>query len=774
MKKLLIYISLVFALSNNLFAKDSEVTDKSLYNQIVYYFNNGIYDSSISLINQIKQEFPSSTLLEECDFIYGKCLYYQKKYNKALTCFYDICQNKESPFFYDSVLFSARSYFLMQKFNEAIPLYEFIISNGNVYQKNDYVESLKKLVICYNNTGNKSKTEKLLAKINKEELGLETFEQLENINNSVLADYYQAKKMVDDSNVAEGLKVLNQIKTEVEVSEDVSLKDAYYALLIRCYALTQNWALIPECYNKINQKNNNIIYFTAHAHFYLKNYDKVIELLENKSYLQELYKFSLAIQSFKAGDYSKSLKVSQSLKDPLSNYLCGLNHINLKNWKKAISSFDLYLKSNPKNKYLSLFYKGYAEFLLTQNKQSLASFNQFINDFSENNYDNKYLKFAYEYSIRNAMNLDQKETVFKYADLLMLNAKSEVEKYNTAIFVAEIYSDYSEYQKAIDILIPFTKNASEDKVSVIYALANLYERNEDFDNAHNLYNSIYKKYPKNAYGPLALYRQAQVYFATKDYKNAENCFYKFIYDYPNDENLVAAMYYCSECYLQNDKKQNALMMCNSIITNYQNSTYEYAAYNTMLSLYYHFENYGEALNIANILIKKYPSQVYDDGVVEKQKELSKIVAGADKEIAKKYGEYSKLGKNSIKGRIVGTELVTLYANNNQSEESFLLATQLIPLQSDEKETFYKAQNLENVAAYYKNKTEYKKAAEFYLQATEAYRITDKIKPAETLYICVECFSLAKMRGDAEETAKLLIELYPETKYAKNVKMLIKN
>ena len=51
MKRLLIYISLVFALSNNLFAKESEVTDKSLYNQIVYYFNNGIYDSSISFIN---------------------------------------------------------------------------------------------------------------------------------------------------------------------------------------------------------------------------------------------------------------------------------------------------------------------------------------------------------------------------------------------------------------------------------------------------------------------------------------------------------------------------------------------------------------------------------------------------------------------------------------------------------------------------------------------------------------------------------------------------
>ena len=54
-------------------------------------------------------------------------------------------------------------------------------------------------------------------------------------------------------------------------------------------------------------------------------------------------------------------------------------------------------------------------------------------------------------------------------------------------------------------------------------------------------------------------------------------------------------------------------------------------------------------------------------------------------------------------------------------------------------------------------------------ATEFYRITDQIKPAETLYLGVECFSLAKMHADAEETAKLLIKLYPETKYAKKRK-----
>ena len=69
----------------------------------------------------------------------------------SLYCFFSVCKNIDNLYYNQSILYSARSFFMMQEFNEAIPLYEFIVLNGNNFSKNDYVESLKKLFICYNN-----------------------------------------------------------------------------------------------------------------------------------------------------------------------------------------------------------------------------------------------------------------------------------------------------------------------------------------------------------------------------------------------------------------------------------------------------------------------------------------------------------------------------------------------------------------------------------------------------------------------------------------------
>lgn len=775
MKKIFIIV-LTFVLCSVVYAKEADSTDRSVYNQIVYMYSNGFYDSSIHLINQLKEEFPNSSLIEECEFIKGQCLYYQKKYNQALKCFFSVCKNIDNLYYNQSILYSARSFFMMQEFNEAIPLYEFIVLNGNNFSKNDYVESLKKLFICYNNTGNKSKTENLVKKINKDDFGLETYNQLLELKDSVLADYYLAKKMLEENKIDDCIKILSKIEHDVEKSNNQSFKDSYYALLIRCYAIKEKWDLIPSAFDKIVQKNNNVIYFAAYAYYNTKNYAKVITLLENKTYLQDMYKISVALESFKNQDYEKSLRFSQTIKNAYAEYLSGLNYINLKNWKKAILHFESFLKTNPKNEYLARFYKGYAEFLLNQSEKSLKTFEQYLDNSKNNKLINrKYEQLAYEYSLRNAINLKNHQKIMKLADELLSISTSEKEKQALTIFVAEIYSDFSDYVNAIKLLQPYEKEFSEKNLNALYTLATIYEKNEDFENAHRLYSSIYKKFSKDNYGIQSLFRQAQLYYSNKDFKNAEDCFYEFIYKYPNDENLVSAMYYCSECYLKNGKKQNALMMCNTIVSSFPYSAYDYASYKNLVSIYYDLNDYSSALETTNILIKKYPAQVGADGIIEKQKELTKIVAGTDKEIAKKYAEYSKIGNNSVKGRILGTELVSLYMKNNfESEEGFELASDLVLLQTSEKETFYKAQNYENIAHYYMSKQNYKNAAESFLQATEFYRITDKTKPAETLYLCVECFNFAKMYSDAEETAKVLINLYPDTDYAKNVKKLLKN
>lgn len=776
MKKIFVLVLSLFILCNFGFAKENEVTEKSLYNQVVYAFNNGIYDSSIQFINQLAQKFPSSELLSECEFIKGQCFYYQKKYNQALECFYKVSQNTENHYYYESILYAARCYFLIQEFEKAITLYEFIISNGNNYAKNDYVESLKKLFICYNNTGNKKKTEKLLSKFNEDDFGAETYKELLEINDSVLAEYYLAKKLLENGELKESFEILQRIESKVKSSDNQNLQDSYYALLIRYFAMTENWKEILPAFENIIQKNDNVIYFAALANFNLSKYNSVIKLLENKSYLQDLYKISLAIESFYQKDFSKSLKISQSVKNDYADYLSGLNCINLKNWKKAISYFESFLKKNPNDEYLAMFYKGYAEFSINLCENSLASFDDYLNNVNRKKIINsKYEKLAYQYSIRNAINLQNKEKVIELSEKLLDLTKDYNEKEKMAIFVAEIYSDFADYQKAINVLQPYTKDFSEKNMNAIFTLAKLYENNKDYSQAHSVYTSIYTKFPKNEYAPQALFQQAHLYYSLKEYDKAEDCFYDFIYKFPNDENLPAAMYYCSDCYLKNGKKQNALMMCNAIVKSYPDCTYEYASYKNLVFILYDLQDYGAALETANLLIKKYPEQVVSDGIVEKQKELNKIVSGTDKEIAKKYAEYTKVGNNSVKGRILGTELVALYMkNNSESQEAFNLANELVKLQTSDSETYYKAQNYENLAHYYKNKNEYKNAADMFLQATEFYRVTDKIKPAETLYLGTECFNLAGMFSDAEETAQLLINLYPNTEYAKNVKKLQKN
>lgn len=776
MKKILVLVLSLFVLCNFGFAKENEVTEKSLYNKVVYAFNNGIYDSSIQFINQLAQKFPSSELLSECEFIKGQCFYYQKKYNQALECFYKVSQNTENHYYYESILYAARCYFLIQEFEKAITLYEFIISNGNNYAKNDYVESLKKLFICYNNTGNKKKTEKLLSKFNEDDFGAETYKELLEINDSVLAEYYLAKKLLENGELKESFEILQRIESKVKSSDNQNLQDSYYALLIRYFAMTENWKEILPAFEKIVQKNDNVIYFAALANFNLSKYNSVIKLLENKTYLQDLYKISLAIESFYQKDFSKSLKISQSVKNDYADYLSGLNCINLKNWKKAISYFESFLKKNPNDEYLAMFYKGYAEFSISLCENSLASFDDYLNNVNRKKIINsKYEKLAYQYSIRNAINLQNKEKVIELSEKLLDLTKDYNEKVKMAIFVAEIYSDFADYQKAINVLQPYTKDFSEKNMNAIFTLAKLYENNKDYSKAHSVYTSIYTKFPKNEYAPQALFQQAHLYYSLKEYDKAEDCFYDFIYKFPNDENLPAAMYYCSDCYLKNGKKQNALMMCNTIVKSYPDCTYEYASYKNLVFILYDLQDYGAALETANLLIKKYPEQVVSDGIVEKQKELNKIVSGTDKEIAKKYAEYTKVGNNSVKGRILGTELVALYMkNNSESQEAFNLANELVKLQTSDSETYYKAQNYENLAHYYKNKNEYKNAADMFLQATEFYRVTDKIKPAETLYLGTECFNLAGMFSDAEETAQLLINLYPNTEYAKNVKKLQKN
>ena len=95
--------------------------------------------------------------------------------------------------------------------------------------------------------------------------------------------------------------------------------------------------------------------------------------------------------------------------------------------------------------------------------------------------------------------------------------------------------------------------------------------------------------------------------------------------------------------------------------------------------------------------------------------------------------------------------------------------ELLPKQTAADERKYAAENAEFIADYYRKDSQNKKAAEIYLKAAEYYRgLDNSSRAAASLYGAAEAFMADGLEGDARETAKLLKELYPESRQAERV------
>lgn len=790
MKKLkfLVVIVLFFAGGSLCFAKDVKQSDSQLYNEIVYTFNTGFYSGAIEKIEQLNKNFPDSEFCEDSEFIKGQSLYYLKRYSKALNVFYSICKNADSEYYSKSVLYAGRSYFQMQDFSKAIPLFEYIVTHGSQYEKSDYVESLQKLFVSYNNTGNKDKTQHLLNNFSEEDFGPELYEELKSEPDSIHADFYKAKKLCEEKNYTEAEQVLIMLLAN-RARKPEKFEDACYALLIRCYAMDGQWNKISDCYKKIQEPNNNVIYFAAFASYFTGDFDSVVELLKGKIYLRDLYNVSLAKILFKQKKYDESLKVSSTLKMPEAMYLSGLNCINLKNWKKAKNYFENYLKTEPADLFMCWFYKGYAEYCSGDFQAAYNSLSCFLNDAKLSDYQ-KYERKACEFALYSGVNSGSKEKVYSVLDRILALVGNEKQKQADVMLACGLYSDFGDYDKAIAILEPYSKKSDLFSLTAVYNMGLIREKQADYTGALSLYEFLYSQKSDSKEGENALYRAAQINFNSKNYQTAEELFNRYVYQYTSGENTEAALFYCGESLIYNDKLERALMMTRMLIQKYPDSAYSYGAYRNLLKIYYELEQYSEAYDASIYLTKNYPAQVNSDGIIEKQRELKKLLSGADKEIAKKYAEYVKYGIASVKGRIAGTELVQLYMKSETTrKEAYNLAIELVENQN-EAEAFYAAQNMEAIARCLQINKEYAKAAERYLKAAELYRtgydetenvisgVDDEgsgtVKPAQMLYAAVECFIGDDLFADADETAKLLVQLYPNTKQAQRVETLLKN
>ena len=208
MKKIL-FVFVFFIAEICAFAADMAASDAQLYNEVKQTFENGFYPGTVSAANQLQSTYPESSFTHNalaykgealinmesydeavqtlesavsymhsgsvefirCTYLLGRAYYQKEEYSTALEKFYLACRlcltNDSLECYAPSVLYSGRVFYRLEKYGEAVPLFEYVVSNGKKYTSAEYIESLQKLFVSYNKSGKAGKTAVLFEKLNQ-------------------------------------------------------------------------------------------------------------------------------------------------------------------------------------------------------------------------------------------------------------------------------------------------------------------------------------------------------------------------------------------------------------------------------------------------------------------------------------------------------------------------------------------------------------------------------------------------------------------------------
>ena len=175
-------------------------------------------------------------------------------------------------------------------------------------------------------------------------------------------------------------------------------------------------------------------------------------------------------------------------------------------------------------------------------------------------------------------------------------------------------------------------------------------------------------------------------------------------------------------------------------------------------------------------MEKFPEQASQDNIGTKIKELEQIASGTDHRIAEKLSLYEQNGKSStLEGRKLGSEIVMLYGENSFTQDlAYEMGKEIVSNIKSEEEYPYMAGVVEFLGDYSRKSLLNKEAADYYLLAATYYRSSNNTsKAASVLYAAAESFVAAGQKGDAQQVANLLKELYPETNYATLVEKIVR-
>lgn len=605
-------------------------------------------------------------------------------------------------------------------------------------------------------------------------------------------------------------KAKNQLaeaqKIQAEMENPKYLRD-YNSLLAKYSAYSENWSDVKKYAPLGNPENERTKFYLALADFKTGDYssaEKLMEPLKSGLYAlslahgQKLKEAASVYQNFELDgkitpqerlDYSKVLILSgryresqiQAAKSGLNEgkYILGLAQFNTRSWPYAEKSFAEFLKNADKKNpgqameiSYAMFYQGYSQYRQGKTNEAFGILNSFVSQYPSH----ELLWNAQMTAANAAVQMEKYSDAAKMAEKAVESAATTENKEDSVLLLAEILTDSGEFNRAVEILSPYSQKKTDFGMKSLYQLGQIYEKKKDFDSADKKYQEVFNKFSGKELAEEALYRRGEIFYGIQDFKAALERFSEYKNKCKNGKFTEAAWYYTADCMEKTGNSSGAILQNQALIKRFPESTYVYNSAKNLVLLYRAEGKYSDALENANFLLEKYNSQAKADGIPEIAAQLKKLASGKNEAVVQKETEYKNAGGNSTpEGRKLGTELALLYAENSDTTlEATRLSEQILPLQEKNNlngsESLYIAQNAEILGNAYKSQRKTKLSAEMFLKSAKFYRICGKDEnSAGAMYGAYDAFLAAGMKSDANATADQLKKLYPASRQAKNVK-----
>ena len=609
----------------------------------------------------------------------GKAYYYGKDYISALNSFYTACdvENREEKkeYYHSSLFFSGRIYFFMELYDKAVPLFEYVIANGEYYSRPEYDESLQKLCFAYNSLGMYDKTISLYSKLEPQSFNQSVYSAL----TIYAADAYEKKGQVqkayedlnsnDNEDFAEMLAAfrlnlgvaaygkkdydgaLNYLKLAQETSSQDVLLNAYiYEQKIELdrngagaveavrQSLVENesrftQSQVPGALDSYNALMMRCVAFAGgDAAEVLAIYRKISEprpkdafvvctALSKKDTVQaEQIIAPFARNTDCARLYAGLLAQNGKYAAAAEQYSALYKKNLLGNAEKIEYAKVLYRQKKWKeardtalsaNHTVSAYLAGLCEFNLTNYKTASEYLTRYVNLKAKSAQYQKTALFYRGLSFYKIQSYKDSYSIF--ADYVKAYTANDSYRYRAYEFAAKSALMNSDLKNAALMARGMIDAASseEQKQNAVIYCADIYSDCHDYDSAIKLL-SAYTKDDSN-FAVQCLLATARVYEKKGELKNADSTYQTVITKFPGTAAAEDAAYRSGEIYYSVQKYEEAEERFTKYIYSFVNGKYSDAAWYFSGDCNMKLLKYDNAIMQNNTLVSKYPDSIYSYG-----------------------------------------------------------------------------------------------------------------------------------------------------------------